>query len=252
MHQMVDMYGLQCSTDGYEEITKDITESVDLGAKRIFIHVNLHNLTVLLRDDRRLKFITCFANYYFEGIGLKLLACVQGKGWLRDTNGTDLFPKLANVLNREQKSVYLLGATDCVLDGAVRKIEDHFPNICIVGRNNGYFSDEESGVVVERINSARPDILILGMGMEKEASFIAANYHKICAGSVWCTGGLLDFVSGAKPRAPKYIRSLRLEWLYRLSLDPKSKYRRVFVSPFRLMFHDLTNRTNSISQEKNK
>jgi exopolysaccharide biosynthesis WecB/TagA/CpsF family protein len=48
---------------------------------------------------------------------------------------------------------------------------------------------------------------------------------------IWTAGGLFDFVSGAKPRAPRWLRRLRLEWLYRLGLEPRRMWRRNTIPP---------------------
>jgi len=82
------------------------------------------------------------------------------------------------------------------------------------------------------ITDALPYLLILAMGMQKESDFIFENYNNISAGAIWCVGGLFDFISGNLVRAPKIIRKLRLEWLFRFLLQPKAKFQRIVITPF--------------------
>lgn len=250
MREKINLYGLECKTDNYAKIANTVMDTINGSTKKAFIHVNLHNLTLLLRDEGRLKFLSGIANFYFEGIGLKLLTFACGKGWQRDTNGTDLYPVLAKLLNNEGKSIYIIGATQPVAENAITNIKAAFPNIKIAGFHHGYFPIQDSASIVEDANQSNPDLIMLGMGMEKEASFIENCFHSLNTRCVWCTGGLLDFISGAKPRAPKTIRALRLEWLFRLMLEPRTKFHRVFVAPFKLILKGPAPDNNPINNYK--
>jgi N-acetylglucosaminyldiphosphoundecaprenol N-acetyl-beta-D-mannosaminyltransferase len=50
-----------------------------------------------------------------------------------------------------------------------------------------------------------------------------------------CIGAVFDFVAGTKPRAPRAMRALGLEWLFRLALEPQRLAKRYFVGNARFL-----------------
>jgi N-acetylglucosaminyldiphosphoundecaprenol N-acetyl-beta-D-mannosaminyltransferase len=169
---------------------------------------------------------------FCEGIGLKSAVFLTGQGWNNDTNGTDLFPILFKHLSNHKMKVFLLGASRQVIDKTVQNINNMFPEIIISGYHHGYIEKSDYSRISGIITDASPDLLILAMGMRMESDFIFENYNNISAGAIWCVGGLFDFISGNLVRAPKIIRKLRLEWLFRFLLQPKAKFQRIVITPF--------------------
>ena len=135
---------------------------------------------------------------------------------------TDLFPEVARLAQEKQVTFYMLGGTEAVNRKAVAKTREAFPELRIVGRRHGYFSlAEEAGVCAE-IAALRPDILWVALGAPLEQQFCLRNLDALCGvGIVKTSGGLFDFLSLEKPRAPKWMQTLGLEWLHRLSCEPQ-------------------------------
>ena len=74
----------------------------------------------------------------------------------------------------------------------------------------------EEPAILERIEALRPDILLVAMGVPRQEFWIASNITPRHCTLPIAVGALLDFLSGAVPRAPLWMRRLRLEWLFRL------------------------------------
>ena len=70
------------------------------------------------------------------------------------------------------------------------------------------------------IKSSNADIVLVGMGNPRQELWLAGNLEATGAELGFAVGALFDFVTGHAPRAPSWIRSVRLEWLYRLSQEP--------------------------------
>lgn len=136
---------------------------------------------------------------------------------------TDLFPAVAALAEKAGLSFYILGASERVNRRAVEATQRRFPNLRIVGRRHGYFSrgrDEEE--VCAEIAALKPDILWVSLGAPLEQEFCIRNLHRLeGVGIVKTAGGLLDFVSLEKPRAPVWMQRSGLEWLFRTSREPK-------------------------------
>jgi len=134
---------------------------------------------------------------------------------------TDLFHDVARVAERAGATFYLLGATADVIALAVHNVRKAYPGLSIVGFRHGYFAGQEEEVVAA-INAARPDILWVGMGVPHEQMFSLSWRARLTSvGLIKTSGGLFDFLSGRKRRAPQWMQSAGLEWLYRAALEPR-------------------------------
>jgi N-acetylglucosaminyldiphosphoundecaprenol N-acetyl-beta-D-mannosaminyltransferase len=144
--------------------------------------------------------------------------------------GIDLFERLLQLANRQGFSVYLLGATQNVMDRLVARITRQYPNLRIVGSRDGYFKDEEHEQIATHIRDAKPDMLFLGMTSPKKEVFLArwSAYMQVavCHG----VGGSFDVLSGQTKRAPATWQKLGLEWLYRVVQEPRRMWRRYLVT----------------------
>lgn len=227
----MEIGGISSSTAPFDSIVDQIILSIKESSRHIFIHLNMHNFYILKKNPELLDKFQRNCRVFFEGIGMKLAFFITNRSWYNDTNGTDLYPILFENLSLNKNKVYLLGAKETVLNDAVRNIRENYKGIDIIGYHHGFIGIENYKAVSEVISKAPPDLLIIGMGMEKEAEFIVKNYDRLSFGAIWCVGGLFDFISGNRKRAPKVMRIIRLEWLYRFLLEPKAKFKRIFVTP---------------------
>lgn len=232
MSDYVKIGRISSSTASFDSIVNQIINSIRERNKDIFIHLNMHNYTVLKNNPELFKVYPDNCKIFFEGVGMKTASFLTNQGWNNDTNGTDLFPILFNNLSEIKMRVFLLGASQIVLDQVVINIGKSFPGVEIAGFHNGFIGEKDYALISNQITNASPDLLVLAMGMKKEADFILANYNIISVGAIWCVGGLFDFISGNLKRAPKIIRKIRLEWLFRFLLEPKAKFQRTVITPF--------------------
>jgi len=144
---------------------------------------------------------------------------------------SDLFHDVASVAQASGATFFLLGAAPDVIAMAARNVRQRYPRLQIAGFRHGYFSCEEEGRIVDEINAARPDILWIGMGIPNEQRFSFCHRARLTnVGVIKTSGGLFDFVSGRNSRAPMWMQSVGLEWLYRLMLEPKRLFRRYLTT----------------------
>lgn len=140
--------------------------------------------------------------------------------------GSDLVPALfAAAQANGGTKVFLLGAAPGVADRAAIKIQDRWPAVQVVGTYSpplGFERDEaENARIIELVNAASPDILVLGFGAPKQELWIARHRERLNARCALCVGATIDFLAGEKRRAPVWMRRLRLEWFHRLATEPR-------------------------------
>lgn len=84
--------------------------------------------------------------------------------------------------------------------------------------------------VVERIRTARPDLLFVALGAPKQERFIARHKKALGVPVAMGVGGSFDVIAGRVARAPVWMQRLHLEWLGRLIKEPR-RWRRMLVLP---------------------
>ncbi len=123
------------------------------------------------------------------------------------------------LINSKHNKVYLLGSKKEVLTKLVDKINSIYPNVSLVGYHDGYNYDETK--VINEILKTKPDFIFIALGIPKQEKLINKIIDKVNKGVFIGVGGSFDVISGVKKRAPKIIRKLNLEWLYRIIKEPK-------------------------------
>jgi N-acetylglucosaminyldiphosphoundecaprenol N-acetyl-beta-D-mannosaminyltransferase len=136
---------------------------------------------------------------------------------------TDLFHDATRVAQRRGARIFLLGAAASIIEQAVQRVRALYPDLNIVGHRCGYLrrdGDEER--IIDDINTARPDILWLGLGTPTELLFAMRHRDRLRGvGLIKTSGGLFDFLSGKNSRAPAWMQGAGLEWAYRIYLEPR-------------------------------
>ncbi|MBE5821734.1 MAG: WecB/TagA/CpsF family glycosyltransferase [Clostridiales bacterium] len=144
--------------------------------------------------------------------------------------GFDLICNLfENTESSVEKKVYILGAKPGVAQIAKQKLEEKY-NLKVVGLQDGYFNQDAIPEIIENINLSGANILLVGLGMEKQEKFIYDNKDKLNVKIAIGCGGTIDVFAGTVKRAPKIFQKLGLEWFYRLLKQP-SRIGRMMVLP---------------------
>lgn len=154
--------------------------------------------------------------------------------------GSDLVPALCKVSARKNYSIFIIGGKSGVADKARQNLERDIPQIRIVGTYSppfGFEKDkEELKHINEMISKVHPDIVIACLGCPKQEKWIYENYLKYDATVSICAGATVDFLAGRIKRAPNWMRSHGLEWLYRMTQDPKRLIKRYLVDDMKIFW----------------
>ena len=155
---------------------------------------------------------------------------------------TDFFHDVALLGQECGVRMFLLGATQWVIDEAARRAQILYPHLNIVGHASGYMRRQgEEQQVIDAINAAKPDILWIGLGVPLEQKFAVRNRHQLrSVGLIKTSGGLFDVLSGHKSRAPQWIINAGIRWAYRWYLEPGRLAGRYLVTNPHALFLLLT------------
>jgi len=172
-----------------------------------------------------------------DGVGVNLASQVlNGKSFPDNLNGTDFVPLLLENAGLPLR-IYLFGAGEAQVQATKGCIEVLYPDHLIVGARNGYFDPAKIEEICAEIQAAEPDLLLVGMGNPRQEQFIVENRHRLSAVTVAIgVGALFDFMSGSVVRAPRPVRALGMEWLFRLLQEPRRLSKRYFVGIPRFLY----------------
>lgn len=134
--------------------------------------------------------------------------------------GIDLIYGLCALAVSKKYSVFLLGAADGVAAQAAARLEARFPGIVIAGAHHGFFTGAEEPRLMATIRAAQPDILLVGLDVPRQETWIAANRERLGVPVVMGVGGSFDVISGRLKRAPRWMQRTGLEWLFRVVQQP--------------------------------
>lgn len=172
-----------------------------------------------------------------DGIGMRIAGKILGSPILQNVNGTDLYPRLCEMLQDSGQSIYFLGGQPGVTDDVVAKAKREYPNLNIAGHHHGYFTPEETASLIQQINESGADLLLVAMGVPMQENWIAKHADQLTVKLAMGVGGLFDFEAGRIPRAPQWLRELGLEWAYRLMQEPGRMWKRYLVGNFTFLLH---------------
>jgi N-acetylglucosaminyldiphosphoundecaprenol N-acetyl-beta-D-mannosaminyltransferase len=155
-----------------------------------------------------------------DGFGLLLVAKWRGTPFRGRVTGVDLVGRIASEAAARGWSLYLLGAAPGVAERAAAALCRAHPGLRVVGCYAGSPRAADEPAIRARIAQARPDVLLVAYGHPAQDLWIARNQPYLRVPVAIGVGGAFDYLAGAVPRAPAWLRRLGLEWLYRLIRQP--------------------------------
>jgi len=250
--EYVDILGIKISKVSYESAT-EVVEGFLVDEKKHQIVTPNPEFIVLAQTDREFREILNRADLAIpDGVGLRMETTVTG---------TDFMIRLCGLAARKGYSVFLLGGRGGVAEEAAKRLKEWFANLNIVGTCEGDPEEESDKATRRKLEarssklerkletgswkraSRRPvssfkppassqasslkpqassiDFLFVAYGAPKQEKWIARNLDKIPVKVAIGVGGAFDFIAGRRRRAPKILRRLGLEWLWRLIQEPR-------------------------------
>ena len=148
--------------------------------------------------------------------------------------GPNLTLKVCARAAAEGKSLYLYGSTTEILSELTRSLDERFPGIKIAGVEPSKFRrlrPEEKSELAARIVSSGASITLVGLGCPRQEAF-AYEFRESLSMPILAVGAAFPFIAGLIPQAPAWMQDRGLEWLFRLTAEPKRLWRRyLYLNP---------------------
>lgn len=204
--------------------------------KKLLINtINAHSYNTALKDPLFAEALTKGDVLIPDGASI-VMACK----WLKAKSqpkeriaGWDLFVYEMEKLNAQGGKCFFMGSSEKVLALIKAKAAEVYPNITVETYSPPYkpeFTDEDNKVIIDAINTAKPDLLWIGMTAPKQEKWAYTHWNELDINCHCGTiGAVFDFFAGTVERAPLWWQEHSLEWLYRLLKEPKRMWRRYII-----------------------
>jgi N-acetylglucosaminyldiphosphoundecaprenol N-acetyl-beta-D-mannosaminyltransferase len=150
---------------------------------------------------------------------------------------TDLFDVVARKAAAAGLTFYMFGADEAENEAAVARVRERHPTLEIVGHSHGYLKGDALRAKVDEINALAPDYLWVALGVPYEQAFVEEFTPRLSnVGVIKTSGGLFNFLSGSRSRAPQWMQNIGLEWAWRIWLEPRRLFWRYFTTNPRALY----------------
>ena len=206
-----------------EQALADLYEAIESRTQCFLSTPNL-NFAIAARADNEFR-KSVFESHMSvaDGMPLVLLAKLIGANLPGRVAGSSLFERMREQTSAEPVSVFFFGGMGDVADRAVEVLNSSSSGMRAVGSLNpgvGSVADMSTDDIIERINAANPDFIVVSLGAKKGQQWIAQNRRRLNATVISHLGAVVNFVAGAVERAPEIWQKLGAEWLWRILEEP--------------------------------
>lgn len=223
-----DLFGLPVAATTSAAAADAVAALIESGRHGKFAFLNAHAANLAWRErrfHRALRACTVFP----DGIGVDAASrLLHGSTFPENLNGTDFVPFLLGRCRRPL-AVGLLGARPDVVERARDRFAAAHPAHTFRTIHHGYFDADEQRRFLRALAVDPVDVLLVALGNPAQEVLMAEAVDGRHCRVAFGIGALFDFTSGRMPRAPRMLRDLRLEWTYRLALEPRRMWRRYLL-----------------------
>lgn len=190
---------------------------------------NAHAVNLATGDPDHLEVLRRADLVLNDGKGMLLAGRLLGRPFPTDLHGNYFTPLLLDCAASRGWSTFLLGAAPGVVDRAADLLSARHPGLKIVGTHHGFIPPEGHEEVTAQIREVGAELLLVGMGMPRQEQWVDRYLESTGARLASTVGAFFDFQVGELPRAPHWMNSLGLEWLFRLVTEPRRLWRRYLI-----------------------
>lgn len=214
---MIQLFDTFVNIYSYNDLNEKILGSISKDKKNLtFFCLNSYSLYLINKNPNYKKLFNQSDYIIPDGISIPIAAKIlYNKNISKIRVNLNFFLYLLDIIIKQNLKVFLLGSHKKTINKAKDILIGQGVNIIDI--NDGYNITQET---ITKINQAKPDILVVGMGMPKQEIWIMENKDKINSKVIITVGDLIDIIAGESNIAPEWLTNTPFEWVYRLLHDP--------------------------------
>jgi N-acetylglucosaminyldiphosphoundecaprenol N-acetyl-beta-D-mannosaminyltransferase len=230
----------------FDEALDDIASRIGSGRGGSVFTPNVDHVVLASSDARFRRAYEAVDLSLADGMPVVWASRLYGRGVPEKVSGSDLVPRLVARAEREGWRLFLLGGAEGVAPRAAQRLKERHPRLRVVGTTAPRIDMDgpraSRAAVIATVRAAAPDLVLVALGAPKQELWIAESGPSLRPAILVGVGASLDFVAGTAKRAPEWMSSNGLEWLYRLAHEPRRLAGRYLVRDLlflRIFWHDL-------------
>lgn len=197
--------------------------------------VNADKINTLHDNERLRKIVNGCGIVNADGVSVIWASKKLHKPLKERVAGIDLMQELLALAENKNYSIYLLGAKQDVVEKTAEVIKKKYPELIIAGYHNGYFSEKDWPEIAEELTKSKAQIVFVGITSPLK-EYLVQYFQEQQLNCVFMgVGGSFDVISGHVSRAPKWIQSIGMEWLFRFLQEPGRLWKRYLVGNMRFI-----------------
>jgi exopolysaccharide biosynthesis WecB/TagA/CpsF family protein len=220
----VELFGIQFSVTNYDELIDCIAAATQAGEDFVVDFVAVDTLTQAAKSPQLRNQLNTFEAVCPDGHPVRIAMNHLHGTQLHDrVCGPDATARLLRRAERDGIPVYFYGSTERVLGMLRTELEREYPELLIAGMEPSLFrplNETEKPQLIDRINATAAKLVFIGLGSPRQSEF-AGEFKGKLRGGLISIGAAFDFLAKNKKRAPAWMRDNSLEWLFRLSQEPR-------------------------------
>jgi N-acetylglucosaminyldiphosphoundecaprenol N-acetyl-beta-D-mannosaminyltransferase len=228
----VNVLGVGISAINMAQALQTIKEWVSNHEQHFICVRDVHGVVECQRDETLRRIHIAAGLVTPDGMPLVWLSRLKGYRGVERVYGPDLMLAVCNDSTTGRYRHFLYGGTPVVIEHLTHNLQQRFPMLNIVGAYSPPFrplSPEEDTQVVQMINAANPHIIWIGLSTPKQEYWMFNHMRKLTAPVMIGVGAAFDFHAGTKRQAPRWMQRSGLEWIFRLSTEPRRLWRRYLI-----------------------
>ncbi|KRE05839.1 glycosyl transferase [Bosea sp. Root381] len=225
----IDVLGVQVSAIDMDQALGTIETWVTGGRRHYVCATGAHGIMESQRDETLRAVHNQAGMVTPHGMPLVWMSRLLGHPQTGRVYGPDLMRALSELSARRGWRQFYYGGAMGVGDRVAAALTQAHPGLVVAGTLSPPFralTGEEDAGIVEQINAARPDIVWVGLSTPKQEYWMASHIGRIDAPVMIGVGAAFDTLVGRKAQAPPWMQRNGLEWLFRLSREPRRLFRR--------------------------
>jgi N-acetylglucosaminyldiphosphoundecaprenol N-acetyl-beta-D-mannosaminyltransferase len=234
----VGVLGVDVDAVTLDALLDDVEVAVETRTRLVVANHNLHSARLVREDPAMARFYGRAGRIVIDGMPLVWFGRLLGHDLAPAHRITcvDSIPALLERAESRRWRVFVLGSDTVTHTRGIARVRERFPGLDVTGRD-GWFDvgSAADDAVVAEVNRARPDVLLVGMGMPRQEPWLDVRLDELDAPVVVTVGGWLDYVAGARATPPRWVARLGFEWLARLVDEPRRLAYRYLVEPWALV-----------------
>ena len=190
---------------------------------------------VLIAEESKLfaEILNLSALSIADGMSIVIASRLLGTPLHERVAGVDLVEELCKLCALEGLSVYFVGGRPGAASRTAEILVQRYAGLIVAGVDCPSYGFEiipdENEQVLQRIRTAAPDLLFVALGTPKQEYWTARHRSELNVAVAIPVGAAFEMIAGLVPRAPRWLQSIAMEWLFRLVLEPRRLWRRYLI-----------------------